>query len=326
MVRGSVPPISVVVPTRDTRELTLRCLASLENGGVEPAQVIVVDDAGSDGTAEAIAARHPRVHILRNDRTLGFSGAVNRGLAEAEAPILLVLNSDTEVGPGCLERFVRTFEEQEDLGIAGAALFDPDGTPQWSGGNEPSALWLFAASSGLGPLIGRLRRRRQRTGVAPGRPAAPATGGGEPRDVDWVAGTALAMRRAVWEACGPLDQRFALYCQDLDLCLRASRAGWRVRLLPDARVLHHHGATIAGTSGERQDLEHLWSDLVRWAAKWRGAAAAGRTARTLRAGALVRSFGLAIACTLATGTRRSHLRRKLDNVQRARLALRGLAE
>lgn len=301
-------PISVVIPTHDTRELTLRCLASLEGGSTRPEQVIVVDDASADGTARATVERHPEVQVLHNERALGFSGASNRGLAEARGAILLLLNSDTEVAPDCLEGYERAFREQADLGVAGAALSDPDGTPQWSGGSTPSPLWLFAASSGIGPLVGRLRRRRGK--VAPAR------------RVDWVAGTALAMRREVWESCGPLDERFALYCQDLDLCLRAGEAGWRVRVLPQCRVLHHHGATISRTSGERQDLERLWTDLVLWSAKWDGEAAARRTARILRAGGLVRALALTAVSGLVGGARRTALRRRQAALQGARQALR----
>lgn len=315
-------PISVVIPTHDTRALTLRCLAGLEGGSARPEQVIVVDDGSTDDTARAIAQRHPEVQVLRNERALGFSGAANRGLAEARGAILLLLNSDTEVPPDCMQGFARAFRDQEELGVAGAALFDPDGTPQWSGGPTPSMLWLFAASSGLGPWIGRLRRRG---GVGLGNPTS---NGREPRgsrtarEVDWVAGTALAMRREVWESCGPLDERFTFYCQDLDLCLRAGEAGWRVRVLPQCRVLHHHGATIARTSGAQQDLEKLWIDLVLWAAKWRGEAAARRTARVLRAGGLVRALALTTAGGLASGTRQSALNRQRTALLRARQALR----
>lgn len=304
---GGMVPIAVVIPTHDTRELTLRCLASLERGSALPQSVIVVDDASADGTAQAIAERHAEVLVLRNERALGFSGATNRGLAEAQGTILLLLNSDTEVAPACLEGYARAFRDEEELGVAGAALFDPDGTPQWSGGSTPSPLWLFAASSGIGPLVGRLRRRRGK--VAP------------TRRVDWVAGTALAMRREVWESCGPLDERFALYCQDLDLCLRVGEAGWRVRMLPECRVLHHHGATISRTSGERQDLERLWTDLVLWSSKWDGEAAARRTARTLRAGGLIRAVALATAGNLARGARRTALRQRRAALRRAQQAL-----
>ncbi|MDX6484451.1 MAG: hypothetical protein QOE95_2222, partial [Gaiellaceae bacterium] len=111
-----------------------------------------------------------------------------------------------------------------------------------------------------------------------------------PAAVDWVTGAAMAIRRQVWEAAGPLDEGFRFYAQDLDLCLRARRAGWRVEVRPDFRVLHHHGATIGRDPGarKRQQPELLWSDLLRWARKHHGEAWGGRAAAALRTGAGLR--------------------------------------
>ena len=238
-------PIAVVIPTHNTRELTLRCLACLGQSSVQPQQVIVVDDGSSDRTSDAVAATHPDVRVLRNQRARGFSIAANRGLAEATSPVLLLLNSDTEVDPDCLASFWTAFSDQRELGIAGASLLNPDGSFQWSGGREPTKLWLFANSSGLGALIGSFVRllRGQRPGTS--------------KSVDWVAGAALAMRREVWEDCGPLDDRFEFYCQDLDFCLRAGRSGWEVQVLPECRVMHHLGATIGRDAGATQDTARL---------------------------------------------------------------------
>ena len=106
-----------------------------------------------------------------------------------------------------------------------------------------------------------------------------------------MTGAALAIRRAAWQAAGPLDERFAVYCQDLDLCLSARERGWRTGVVPGARVLHHHGATLASVAGVGSGGFHapaLWADLVRLAAKRGGPAAAARTARTLRLGGWLR--------------------------------------
>src|SRR5215213_1669014 len=92
--------LSVVVPTHDTRDLTLRCIETLEAEGADNLEIVVVDDGSTDGTAEALAAAHPRVHVLRNVPAAGFTRAANRGMAEAHGDVLLLLNSDTEVEPG----------------------------------------------------------------------------------------------------------------------------------------------------------------------------------------------------------------------------------
>ena len=83
-------------------------------------------------------------------------------------------------------------------------------------------------------------------------------------DVDWVSGAAMAIRRDVWDAAGPLDERFRFYCQDIELCVRARKAGWRVAVVGDARVVHAIGGTVAGNRALRHDPERLWPDLLDW--------------------------------------------------------------
>ena len=371
----STPALSVVVPSRNTRDLTLACLASLAaaererpelaGGGLE---VVLVDDAGADGTAEAVAALHPRVRLLRLASQGGFTVAANRGLAAAAGEVLLLLNSDTEVEGAGLAAMLARFAAEPRLGIGGGALRYPDGTPQWSGGGEPGAVWCFALASGLAQAAARLplyRRLRPpsgsiRAGRLPhersehprlehpqrGRGAPEARGQGDPAGgagdgsgqgdragggddgsgqgdraarsaapVAWVTGAAMAIRRAVWEQVGPLDERFRLYAQDLDLCLRARDAGWTVAVLPELRVLHHHGATVAAESGGgragdggaaargndggggrgAQRVELLWTDLLRWGSKRGGDRTARRMARAFLAGGTLRWLGRCLA-------------------------------
>ncbi len=278
--------LSVVIPTHNTRDLTLRCVETLEAEGT-PVEIVVVDDGGSDGTAEALAARD--VTVLRRfpaGSAGGFTRAANLGMAQTRGEILLLLNSDTEVEPGSLASLLAAFDRDPKLGVAGAALHYPDGSPQWSGGRAPSLLWLFGLTSGLPRLLARLPRYRKvkPVGAAPGM-------------VDWVTGAALAMRRRVWDQVGPLDERFRFYAQDLDVCLRAGAAGWKVEILPDVRVMHHHGATIGRdpNSWGKQNSELLWTDLLRWAEKSRGRKWGRRAAFVMRAGAALRLLGLFVA-------------------------------
>jgi GT2 family glycosyltransferase len=280
MVSSSEPFLSVVIPTHDTRDLTLRCLDSLYASPVAGMEVILVDDGSVDGTAAAVAERHPRTIVLRNDTPLCFTRSANLGLACARGEILLLLNSDTEVEPGGLAGLVEIFAREPTLGIAGALLHYPDGSPQWSGGREPSLAWFFALSSGLPALLARLPLYRRLKPLAVDRAVA----------VDWVTGAAMAFRREVWEAVGPLDEGFQFYAQDLDFCLRAKRAGWRTEIRPELRVLHHHGATISRASGAsgHQHRELLWSDLLRWARKHHGTGWAARAQLALRLGAVLR--------------------------------------
>jgi GT2 family glycosyltransferase len=269
--------LSVVVPTHDTRDITLRCLAALADGAAGGAEVVLVDDGSGDGTGEAVGARHPSIRIVRHDQALGFTASANDGLRSAGGDVLLLLNSDTEVEPGTLERLMRAFEEDPRLGVASPLLRNPDGSPQWSGGAAPTRLWLLLLATGLPAALGGLPGYRR---LRPVR----SEGGG---DVDWVTGAAMAIRREAWEQTGPLDASFRFYVQDLDFCLRARDAGWRVRLVPEARVVHLGGASIGRRPGSVRRSAHpglLWTDLLRWAEKRHGRRWAARAARLVSLG------------------------------------------
>lgn len=298
--------LSVVIPTHDTRGLTLRCVETLEAEGTAGLEIVVVDDASADGTAEALATAHPQVRVVRNDPAAGFTRSANRGLAEARGDLLLLLNSDTEVAPGSFAPLRAAFARDPRLGAAGATLHYPDGSPQWSGGRAPTLLWLFGLASGLPPLLARLPawRRVKPAGAPAGR-------------VDWVTGAALALRRQAWEEAGPFDEEFRFYGQDLDLCLRLRDAGWKVELLPDLRILHHHGATI----GSRSHLELLWTDLLRWARKHGGPGFARKASLALRSGAALRRLGRAAATPFVPAGRRAAWRADSAALRRAVEAL-----
>ena len=283
--------VSIVIPTHDTREMVGRAIASarrerdLRGAACE---LVVVDDGSRDGTAQAVREAAPEARLLRNEAARGFSAAANRGLGEAQGDLLVLLNSDAELLPGALAALEAAFAAEPRLGVAGAELFHPDGRPQWSGGRAPTLAWLFALSSGLPALLRRLPGRR--------RSAAGHRGA-----VEWVSGAAMALRRETWRDCGPLDEGYAFYCQDLDLCWAARRAAWGVRVVPGFAAVHRHGSTIArgerALAGQRPDL--LWPDLVRCLEKYRGAIFARRAVAALRCGVALRLAARALAAPWA---------------------------
>jgi GT2 family glycosyltransferase len=277
------PRLSVVIPTRNTRELTLNCLAALWLCKPQPDEVIVVDDGGTDSTATSVVRKYPRHIVVRLPRNEGFTAAANHGIARASGDIVLLLNSDTQVESKGLANLLEAFQSKPELGIAGAALRDLSGAPQWSGGPTPSPLWLFALASGIPSLMGRI----------PGWRRVRSPSGSEGGPVDWVAGTAMAVRRQVWEAVGPFDTGYRFYCQDLDLCMKAVKAGWKIETLPEFQVLHHVGGTISSTGGAvgSSHPELMWSDLLRFAQRTWGSGRVKTTDRALRLGGRLRILG-----------------------------------
>jgi GT2 family glycosyltransferase len=294
---GGQLKLSVVIPTHNTRELTLRCLASLWLCDPQPDEVIVVDDGSSDDTAHYVLRKYPRHLVVRLPRNEGFSVAANHGMARASGDLLLLLNSDTEVEPFSLGAVYEAFADNPDLGIAGAALKHPNGAPQWSGGRRPTPMWCFALASGIPSLLGRMpgwRRLRPPSGSGGGR-------------VDWVAGSAMVVRRSVWEEVGPFDLGYRFYCQDLDLCLSAVDAGWKIEILPGFKVLHHHGGTISESGGSAGSAhpEFMWTDLLRFARNRRGPVGARRSTRALQIGGRLRLLGRRLASPLVAEDHRN---------------------
>lgn len=249
-----MPAFSVVIPTFNTAEMTLRCCRAVLASLPGDSEVIVADDGSTDGTAELLARDVPSAGVVRLPANRGFATAANAGVSASRGRIVLLLNSDAIVEEGALHALLAAFDDPH-LGVAGALLVNEDGTAQWSGGRAPTLPWLIGVVSGAGHLARFFRKR----------PSAE-----RPREVDWVSGAAMAFRREAWKAAGPLDERFRFYCQDLAFCLGARMAAWHVRIVPEARVTHALGATIAGHSALHYDPARMWPDLLDWGASFYG--------------------------------------------------------
>ncbi len=275
-----MPDLSVVIPTFNTASMTLRCCRAVLASMPEVTEIIVADDGSSDETSELLAREVPSVQVVRLESNRGFATAANRGVGVARGGIILLLNSDAMVSDGALQAIVAAFDDP-NLGVAGARLVNEDGTPQWSGGRTPTLPWMIGVVSGAGRFAGLFRRAKHRQECLCHIDSAEKQGQHKPQcpmwhrhsclcEVDWVSGAAMAFRRDVWNAASPLDERFRFYCQDIEFCLRARKAGWRVAIVENARVVHGLGGTVAANDALRHDPARLWPDLLDWGTSHHG--------------------------------------------------------
>ena len=229
----NMPDVSVIVVTWNTRDMTLRCLEHLF-GAIEgiDAEVLVVDNASSDGTAGAVAEKHPHVKLIRNEKNLGFAAANNLAMEKAEGGYVLLLNSDAMVEPDAVRGQIDFMDSHRDAGACGAQLLNEDGTRQNSFDNFPS----FATELLPKRLLRALMPKKY-----PGKKQAYT----EPLEVDSVLGACMMVRAETVRQVGPMDEDFFFLYEETDWCLRMRGAGWRIFFLPSARAVHLQGATKA---------------------------------------------------------------------------------
>lgn len=221
------PPVSVVLLNYNTRDLTLAALARLGPGAQNRGwQVIVVDNASTDGSADAVESAFPAVTIVRLKENWGYAVGNNRGLERATGAAVILLNSDALADIGELQALVNYLEVNLAVAAVSAGLRTATGEAQaFAYGGDPSPLYLLRR--GMGRLLP----------MPPLHNWAVA----EPLTVDWVSGACLCVRREVIEQIGGLDENFFLYFEDVDWCKRMRQPGWQVVYNPLVQVVHLGG-------------------------------------------------------------------------------------
>ncbi len=279
--------LAVIVVSYNTRQITLNCLESVrEELARAPfsAGVWVVDNASSDGSAEAIAAHfppqaHPAWHLIRSETNLGFAGGTNLALRHiaqgGERPALvLFLNPDTVVQPGALGEMASFLQTHPRVGAVGAQLFYGDGRFQHGAFRFPTLamaffdFWTVHHRLLDSPLNGRYPLRLYAKG--------------EPFPIDHPLGAAMMVRWEALEEVGWFDEGFFMYCEEIDWCLRAKAAGWEIYCVPKARIVHLGGQS-AGQFREKMFVA-LWQSRYRLFAKHYGPFYRWAVRRIVRAG------------------------------------------
>ncbi|HEX3394278.1 MAG TPA: glycosyltransferase family 2 protein [Acidimicrobiales bacterium] len=226
-----VGDVSAVVVNYNTRAYLLRCVASLRADGVQ--EIVVVDNDSDDGSQAALAAVDDATFVP-SGANLGFGSAANIGVAATSGRLLLIMNPDAVVLPGAVPALAAALDADGGLAVVGPRVENPDGTCYPSARRFP-ALGVAVGHAFLGLVRpdNRFTRRYKMLDVDRDRAA----------DVDWVSGTCMLARRPAFEAVGGFDEAYFMYVEDVDLCWRLHRAGWRVGYEPRARVVHKVGAS-----------------------------------------------------------------------------------
>ena len=231
------PTLSIVVVSYNTREMTLDCLRSIRAETRTPHEVVVIDNASSDGSAEAVAAEFPEVVLMAEADNHGFARANNIAAARARGEYLLLLNPDTVILDRAIDRLVDFARETPRARIWGGRTVFADGRLNATSCWRRMSLWNIACRS-----LGLTR-------VFAGSPVLNSEGyggwdRGTRRRVDIVTGCFLLIARADWEDLGGFDPVFVMYGEEADLCLRAARdLGARPMVTPEATIVHHGGAS-----------------------------------------------------------------------------------
>jgi N-acetylglucosaminyl-diphospho-decaprenol L-rhamnosyltransferase len=243
------PRVAVIVVSWNARDDLVACLRSLR-AVTAPLEVVVVDNASEDGSAAAARQSFPDARVIEPGANLGFARACNLGWRATRAPYVLFLNPDAEVAPAAVEALAAVLDARPDVGIVGPATRYADGRPQVSFGPDLTPLGEWRQQRLMRAVRARDARTLSSLEAAISREHEPA----------WVSASCLMTRRSLLENLGGFDERFFLYEEDVDLCVRARHAGFRVAFTPSASVTHRLGRSMERSS-ERARIEYDRSHL-----------------------------------------------------------------
>ena len=223
--------VSIIIVNWNTSGLLLQCLDSIHRARPSCAvEVIVVDNGSSDDSVPMLLERFPDVLLIRNEQNLGFARANNQGLSSGRGRYFLLLNSDTIVLPGSIDKLVEVADYHKELGVVGPKLLNMDGTIQNSWGSFPSF---------LSELVGRSFRFRHAVEDVP-----------QAFEVDWVLGACMLVRSTTIADVGQLDDEYFFYSEEIDWCFRIKKRKWKIWYVTSAEIYHlgggstNHGSLI----------------------------------------------------------------------------------
>lgn len=214
--------LSIVIPSHNTRDFLEKCLKSIkENPPSMSYELIVVDDASTDGSRQMVEKEFPLVKVIRNQKNSGFSKSSNSGIRKSKGRFILLLNSDTLILPGAFDEMISNLERNAKAGIAGCRLLNKNHSTQFTYGYFP-----FLSSFITNKFFKKKVKEK------------------EPFAVDWVCAAFFLIKRETIQDTGLLDEDFIAYNEEVDYCYRAKKKGWNTIYVPTISIIHFQGASI----------------------------------------------------------------------------------
>jgi GT2 family glycosyltransferase len=229
-----MPKLSIIIVSYNTCHLLQSCLESVfKQEDFNDCEVIVVDNCSTDGSIEMLQSHFAQVKLIVNQENRGFAAANNIGLSYATGKYILLLNPDTELESNVLLKCLSFLKQNQDVGVLGCKIVNPDGSIQPSARDKPSLWTLILENSFLYKLLPHSGIFRNPW----------VTDTDKEQNVDVVKGAFLMTRRTIFETVGLFDERFFLYSEEQDWCVRVKEEGWRIVYFPEARIKHYEGAS-----------------------------------------------------------------------------------
>jgi len=253
--------LSIIIVNWNTKEYLKKCLQSIYNDDLSHSyEVIVVDNASTDGSKEMLHQLFPQVKTILNHQNLGFAQANNQAIQLSEGTYILLLNSDTIVREGAIESLVNFVENNPEVGCVGAKLLNPDNSLQFSCSPNPTLISEFMRMFHLPGIRpdGYYHMDRWKLNI--------------PREVDVLIGACMLFRMSALEKIGSFDKQFFMYSEEVDLCYRIRQAGWKVFWSPDAEIVHYGGQSSKQVAAKM--FIQLYKSKVLFFRKHRGQLAA----------------------------------------------------
>jgi len=227
--------VSTVIVSHNCRDWLRKCLESVSpERAASDSEVVVVDNASSDGTPDLVRREFPWVSLVENAENVGFARANNQAIERCAGRYVFLLNPDAIALPQAISEMVAFMDEHPDVGIVGPRLLNPDRSLQHSIRNFPTIGNQCFEGLFLHRLMPKLTERY-------GEVVLDERAYERRRDVDWLCGAALLARADVIDRVGPLDESFFMYSEEMDWCYRIREAGYRVVFNPRAQVIHRSG-------------------------------------------------------------------------------------